>query len=408
MINSEVHSLLVIGIDLVSLANSAKKAGYQVYAADYFGDLDLQSVCVRFESIIQQKPAKSCNNLESDYKPEAFLKLAESLLQENEIDAILLSSGLDDCYDILCELNDSVPILGNSPETVRCVRERARFFEELERLGIRHPETAMVTEVDEAKKIAAEIEYPVVMKPSRGFGGVGVRIAGNPRELKREFQKVPMFDDGILIQKHVAGTHSSISFLASYNDAKILTINEQLIGMPDTFQSAPFAYCGNIVPLHSANPVSEECEHLTKKIASHFGLVGSNGVDLVISKENKPYVIELNPRFQGTLECVERVLGINLVKAHINACIHGSLSIVQKKDYAFNTRLILYAPSPVTVPDLTIFEEARDIPFPGTVIEKEAPLCSIVTDGDSRDNSLQKAKKLAEVIYGTLSPVSSF
>jgi hypothetical protein len=185
-----------------------------------------------------------------------------------------------------------------------------------------------------------------------------------------------------------------------------MTINEQLIGMPDTFQSEPFGYCGNIVPLHSARLISERCERLTKKIASHFGLVGSNGIDLVISDENVPYVIEVNPRFQGTLECVERVLGINLVRAHVNACVDGSLPTVQKRGIAFNARLILYAPKTVIVPDLTVFQEVRDIPFPETIVEKEAPLCSVVFEGSSRDDSLQKAKELAEAVYGMLSPVT--
>lgn len=406
MFSSEVHSLLVVGVDLVSLAGSAKSAGYQVYAADYFGDLDLQSMGIRFESIVRQEPGKSCSHFGSSFRPEAFLQLAEPLLRENEIDAILLSSGLDDCYNILCELNESAPVLGNSPQTIRSVREKSEFFEELERLGISYPETKMVSDIEEATKTAAEIEYPVVMKPSRGFGGIGIRTARSPQELKRGFQEVPMFNDNILIQKHIHGAHVSISFLASPNDARIMTINEQLIGMPDTFQSEPFGYCGNIVPLHSANLVSERCERLTKKITSHFGLVGSNGIDLVISRENVPYVIEVNPRFQGTLECVERVLGINLVRAHINACKDGSLPTVQKKGVTFNARLILYAPKTVIVPDLTVFQEVRDIPFPDTVVEKGAPLCSVVIDGSSRDDSLQKAKELAEAVYGMLFPVT--
>lgn len=406
MFNSEVRSLLATGIDLVSLASSAKRAGYEVYAADYFGDLDLQRTCIKYESIIQQKPAKSCGYFQLNFKPEAFLRLTKSLLQENEIDALLLSSGLDDYFDVLCELNDLVPILGNSPQTLKNVREKPKFFEELKRLGIPHPETAMVTAVTEAKKMAAEIGYPVVIKPSRGFGGIGIRIAKSPRELKREFQEVLMYDDNILIQKHVIGAHASISFLASHNVVKILTINEQLIGVPYTFQSQPFEYCGNIVPFHSVNPISQKCKHITTKIALHFGLIGSNGIDLVISKNNVPYVIEINPRFQGTLECVERVLKINLVRAHINACIHGSLPTLQKKNLIFSTRLILFAPKPVIVPDLTIFKEVKDIPFPKTIIEKGEPLCSIVTERSSRDNSLQKAKKLAKVIYGRLSPIS--
>ncbi|MDH5266558.1 MAG: ATP-grasp domain-containing protein [Candidatus Bathyarchaeota archaeon] len=406
MFNSDVRSLLAIGIDLVSLASSAKRAGYQVYAADYFGDLDLQHICIKYKSIVRQKPAKSCGRFELDFKPEAFLPLTKSLLQENEIDAVLLSSGLDDYFDIFCELNDLVPILGNSSQTVKNVREKPKFFEELKHLGIPHPETAIVTDVKEAIKIAAEIEYPVVLKPSRGFGGIGIRIAKSPQELRRAFQEVLVFDDNILIQKHVIGAHISISFLASHNVVKILTINEQLIGVPYTFQSEPFGYCGNIVPFHSANLISGKCEHITRKIALHFGLIGSNGIDLVISKENVPYVIEINPRFQGTLECVERVLGINLVKAHVNACLHGSLPTVRRKNFTFSTRLILFAPKQVIVPDLTIFKEVRDIPFPKTVIEKGEPLCSIVTES-SRNDSLQKAKKIAKVIYRTLSPVSN-
>jgi predicted ATP-grasp superfamily ATP-dependent carboligase len=184
-------------------------------------------------------------------------------------------------------------------------------------------------------------------------------------------------------------------------------MNEQLIGVPYTFQNEPFGYCGNIVPFHSAHLISEGCEHIAEKIALHFGLIGSNGIDLVISKENVPYVMEINPRFQGTLECVERVLRTNLVKAHVNACVHGFLPKVQKKDLTFSTRLILYAAERVIVPDLTIFEEVRDIPLPKTLIEKGEPLCSIVTGGSSRDDSLQKAKKIAKAIYGTLSPVSN-
>lgn len=59
------------------------------------------------------------------------------------------------------------------------------------------------------------------------------------------------------------------------------------------------------------------------------------------------------------------------------------------------------------MPDLTIFREVRDIPFPKTMIEKGEPLCSIVTEKSSRDDSLQKAKKIAKAICERLSPVSN-
>jgi len=393
-----IQNLLVVGIDTVSIANSAKKAGYKIYAADYFGDMDLRCVCSGFKAIIKQKRGKSCGRMESKFKPEAFLKIANSISEKYKIDAILLSSGLDDDFNILYELNDLAPILGNSPRVIERVRKKPRFFKELKRLGIAHPETAIVKDIDEAKSSAARIGYPVVVKPVRGFGGDSIRTARNFKELERAF-KISFFSEEILVQKFINGLHASVSLLATTKDVKTLTINEQLLGLHFLFQQEPFGYCGNIVPLYVADSIFKRCKHITEKIASHFGLQGSNGIDLVISKEGTPYVVEVNPRLQGTLECVERVIRINLVKSHVNACLHGSLPTIKERTSTFCTRLILYSPKRIIAPDLVAFREVRDVPLPECIIEKGEPICSIITEGKNRNFSFQKARKLAKSIY---------
>jgi len=393
-----IQNLLVVGIDTVSIANSAKKACYKIYAADYFGDMDLRCVCSGFKAIIKQKRGTSCGRMESKFKPEAFLKIANSISEKYKIDAILLSSGLDDDFNILYELNDLAPILGNSPRVIERVRKKPRFFKELKRLGIAHPETAIVKDIDEAKSSAARIGYPVVVKPVRGFGGDSIRTARNFKELERAF-KISFVSEEILVQKFINGLHASISLLATTKDVKTLTINEQLLGLHFLFQQEPFGYCGNIVPLYVADSIFKRCKHITEKIASHFGLQGSNGIDLVISKEGTPYVVEVNPRLQGTLECVERVIGINLVKSHVNACLHGSLPTIKERTSTFCTRLILYSPKRIIAPDLVAFREVRDVPLPECIIEKGEPICSIITEGKNRNFSFQKARKLAKSIY---------
>jgi predicted ATP-grasp superfamily ATP-dependent carboligase len=402
LLKTDVKNLLAVGVDTVSIANSAKRAGYKVYAADYFGDLDLQRVCIECKSIIEQKQGKSCGKFGSKFKPKTFLEMAKSLLKKFEIDALLLSSGLDDYYDVLYELNDLVPILGNNPKVIERVREKPMFFEELKRLEIAHPETIIVKNVNEAKAAAVKLGYPVVIKPIRGFGGTGIRLTRDSNEVERAYFENSLMSENVLIQKFVDGFHASLSFLATDKDVKILSINEQLLGLPFVFQQEPFGYCGNIVPLHFANLIFEKCKDIAEKIALHFGLKGSNGIDLVISKDGTPHVVEVNPRFQGTLECVEKVLGINLVKSHIEACINGRLPTIKRRTTNFCTRLILYAPSRVMIPDLTTFREVRDVPFPEIIIEKGEPLCSIITEGNTRSLSFQKAKKLAKSIYRTL------
>jgi predicted ATP-grasp superfamily ATP-dependent carboligase len=79
-----------------------------------------------------------------------------------------------------------------------------------------------------------------------------------------------------------------------------------LLGLPFVFQQEPFGYCGNIVPLHIAHSTLKKCKAIAEKIALHFGLKGSNGIDIIISNDGTPYVIEVNPRFQGSSECIEK------------------------------------------------------------------------------------------------------
>ena len=148
-VKKTLTNLLLVGMDLVGLANSAKRAGYGVYAADYFGDRDLRKVCDGCKSILKQRDGKSSGSIESNFDPNAFLKMAKSLSEKKQMDAILLSSGLDDSFEVLCELNELVDIVGNKPDTIRKIRDRDVFFRELKRLRIPHPYTSVADSLEE-------------------------------------------------------------------------------------------------------------------------------------------------------------------------------------------------------------------------------------------------------------------
>jgi len=245
----DIRNVLVIGIDVVSLASSARKAGYQVYAVDYFGDQDLKDLCHKTRSIIKQRAGETCRQLNTNFSLEALIQLTKDLLKSSEIDVTLLSSGLEDSPEVLFELNDLVPILGNPPDVIQKVRNKTKFFWELERLGIPHLETATAKNFEEAKEKSKDIGFPVVVKPSRGFGGAGVREARNAKELKQAFLDAALFDNKVLIQERVFGTPASASLISSTDKAVVLTLNEQLLGIREVGQREPFGYCGNVVPL---------------------------------------------------------------------------------------------------------------------------------------------------------------
>jgi predicted ATP-grasp superfamily ATP-dependent carboligase len=395
-----VRNVLVIGIDAAALAVSAATAGYKVFSVDYFGDQDLKQIATESLSILTQKPGKSCGRLENDFAPNKLLDLANELLARHRIDAALLASGLDDSPEVLERLNDLVPIIGNHPRTIARVRSKPGFLNELRQLGISSPRTIRVENLEEATLAAETIGYPVVIKPSVSLGGGGIRKANSRSELGRAFAQAAAFSSEILIQEHISGIDASVSFLASKKATVLLSLSEQLLGLPELGQKEPFGYCGNIVSAPLDETLTDTARVLARKIATHFDLAGSNGIDMVISKGNIPYIVEVNPRFQGTFECVQNAREVNLVRLHVEACTTDTLpDVASNPPTTAWARLILYARQRSMAPDLSAVEEARDRPLPGAIVEKGEPLCSIIVGGVKRDAVFRESMRSAERIY---------
>lgn len=393
----DLQNIAVIGMDITALAASAKKAGYTVFSVDYFGDSDLRQSCTFSLSVIAQRQGISCGKLASNFHPDNLLTLLEKLVKTHSIDGLLLSSGLEDNHHILAKLHDLVPIIGNSPAKISQVRVKSVFFRELDRIGVKHPETRLIEKREDALEKACEIGFPIVVKPEKGFGGYGLRKIVNAMQLQ-DIVKSTLPEEPFIIQNYVDGIDASASVISSASKATTLAVNEQILGAIDLGQQEPFGYCGNVVPLETVQNIDVNCRKLAEKVIRHFGLVGSNGVDFVITQKGDPQVVEINPRFQGTLECVERVLGINLVKTHIDSCSISCLPHIRYTS-GYCVRLILYALKRSKIPNLNQFEGIRDVPLKGIVIEKGEPLCSIVMKGLSRDIALRRAQHSARAIY---------
>lgn len=397
-----IRNVLVIGVDVSALAASAKDAGYNVFSVDYFGDEDLRQSCKRSFSIVNQSEGRSCGMLSTDFSPFDLWALARRVLSEHEIDAILLASGLEDCPQPLVEMNKHAPVIGNSPRMIAEVRNKIEFFQALNKLSILHPETSVANNLEDAKKVAKNINYPIVLKPLIGSGGIGIRKVEHKNDLRECFQETILRSpEGVLIQDFVSGIPASVSFLSTEQHFRILALTEQLMGIKDVGVREPFGYCGNIVPYRRDRAFFEMCSDLVGKLVEGFNLVGSNGVDFIISRKDELNVVEVNPRFQGSLECVEHITGINIVQAHTDACLKGILPTLHEARYSgTSVRLILYAHNRSVIPqNLGLINGIRDLPSPGVIIEEGEPLCSIVVDGETRSHALKKATSIANHIY---------
>jgi len=113
------------------------------------------------------------------------------------------------------------------------------------------------------------------------------------------------------VQEHIAGIPCSVAFVADGRGAVILGFSEQLIGRHD-FGARGFRYCGNIFPLAAdLSAFGSVLPDLVTGLTQAFGLVGVGGVDFVLT-ETGPVVLEVNPRYTGSMELIEHATGMSI------------------------------------------------------------------------------------------------
>jgi len=233
----------------------------------------------------------------------------------------------------------------------------------------------------------------VVAKPAHGGGGIANFLCSNETELVRYAQQLPEF----LFQEYIKGAHASVSTLSTRKATIAVAVNEQMIGWNSLYAPGPFVYCGNITPFRTKYS-ARACE-IAELLAVEFGLVGSNGVDFVISGEG-PVVIEVNPRIQGSLDSVERSTGLNIVAASVNAVRDGVLpERVVAKRYA--AKVIAFANQDGRVSANFGGTGIVDIPEVGRAINEGEPIATAIGVGGGRDGAVGEAmERIARINAG--------
>jgi predicted ATP-grasp superfamily ATP-dependent carboligase len=332
----------IVGINSRAVAASAMRLGFRVHLVDYFSDVDVEA---DFHYPLQEDPLKP--SLDGEYSPDKLVDLAIEKLS-GEVDYLLLTSDLGCNPQLVGELEKYFRIQGNSSEQIgraKNWRILRRIFKEI---GMRYPETIAVNSFRDMENAVEEIGFPVVVKSLvKGNGFTPTLVEGLEGA---EFYRDVEFKGEVLVQEYIKGEAISSSVLSSGGEAVTLSVNKQLVGLEEFGCGGRFVYCGNIVRLDS--PSYEEISMLSSELISRLELTGSNGVDYIISNDNGIYFMEVNTRFQDTLEGVERFRGINLVEEHLKA-FEGEIEIHGiKSDRCFG-KGILYAERDLQVKDLT-------------------------------------------------------
>ena len=336
--------VLVAGFATRHVAQSAFNAGYEVCAVDHFCDQDLfwyTKDRIRFEEL--------------DELPDAI----EKMCRQYAFDMLVVTSGAE-------ELPSPVPLCGTPKDNV------ARF---LDKLDIQHFFEAHTIPVP---RLLDESEYPAMIKPRRGAGGWRNAIVRTAAEQRAWEMLYP--DAEYIRQEIITGIPASVCCVADGKRARAVAVNEQILRGDGEYS---FGFCGSITPFD--HPLSGQMMKIAEQIAAASGCTGTIGVDFVVGDE-MPYAIEINPRFQGTVDTVERACGCNLFQYHVDACA-GTLPLSSPVTKQVAVRSILFADRDITIQaDLKHLKSCiADIPHPGDYFESGQALVSVYGWGDTRD-----------------------
>ncbi|MBN9288084.1 MAG: carbamoyl phosphate synthase large subunit [Gammaproteobacteria bacterium 39-13] len=219
--------------------------------------------------------------------------------------------------------NAGVPIIGTSPDAIDRAEDRGRFQQMINRLGLLQPPNGMAESPDEALKVAHTIGYPLIVRPSYVLGGRAMEIVYTDDELRDYMQRFSKIvkDSAILLDRFLDDAiEVDVDAVCDGEDVLIGGIMEHIeqagVHSGDSACSLP--------PFSLSNDIQDELRDSMRKMAKELRVVGLINAQFAI-KNNKIYVLEVNPRGARTVPFVSKVIGVSLAKIAARCMIGKTL-----------------------------------------------------------------------------------
>ena len=271
----------------------------------------------------------NCNpeTVSTDYDTSDRLYF-EPLTLEDVLEVIAAETAAGPVLGVIAQLGGQTPlglarglmeagvkILGTSPDAIDLAEERGAFGEILKKNNLTAPNFGMANSYDEAAKIASEIGYPILVRPSYVLGGRGMEIVYDEETLKGFIEKATAITPNhpVLIDKFLDD--------AIEIDVDALFDGEELYlaGVMEHIEEAGVHSGDSACVIPSISLDKEQLKQIreaTEKIAKDVGVRGLINIQFAISgNPKKLYVLEANPRASRTVPFVAKATGIPLAKA---------------------------------------------------------------------------------------------
>ena len=320
---TDIHKVLIIGSGPIIIGQACEFDYSGTQACKALKKLGYEIV------LVNSNPATIMTDPETadvTYIEPLNVDRLEQIIKKERPDALLPNlggqSGLNLCAElykagILDKYN--VKVIGVQVDAIERGEDRIEFKKAMNALGIEMARSEVAYSVEEALKIADELGYPVLVRPSYVLGGQGMEIAYKEADV-REFMQVitrNKVENPVLVDKYMMGREIEVDAICDGDDILIPGIMEH-------FERAG-VHSGDSISIYPSINIEQKHKDTlvkyTEALAKNLAVLGLVNIQFVLYND-QIYVIEVNPRSSRTVPYISKVTGVPMVDLAVRYPLH--------------------------------------------------------------------------------------
>ena len=216
-----------------------------------------------------------------------------------------------------------VRIIGTDCDAIDRAENRDLFEKLLKELDIPQPEGRAVTRIEDGVAAAAKIGYPVLVRPSFVLGGRAMQIVGNEAQLRHYLKTAVEIDEDkpVLVDKYIIGKEVEVDAICDGHDVFVPGIMELV--------ERTGIHSGDSISVYPSFSISDRVKGIilqyAKKLGLGIGIVGLYNIQFIVDKDERVYIIEVNPRSSRTVPFLSKATGYSLADIATEVTLGKSL-----------------------------------------------------------------------------------
>jgi carbamoyl-phosphate synthase large subunit len=278
----------------------------------------------------------------------------EAAYRATNASGVMLAFGGQTAINLAGELSRrGVQILGSDRRSLDMAENREQFDAALSRLGVARPQGKAARSFREARAIARDLGFPVLVRPSFVLGGRAMEIVYNEAQLAAYAESAPPIlpEAPLLVDRYLRGLELEVDAVFDGEDVLIPGIFEHI--------ERAGVHSGDSISVYPVQIIGPEMEGriagITHAIARELGIRGLINIQFVLHDE-KLYIIEANPRASRTVPIIQKATGINLVAAATRIALGERL-----RDMEYGIGLVPHVPYVVVKVPVFSFSKMRGV-----------------------------------------------